>query len=125
MWFIATGYCHSTPDHDICILYLSNNICQRAIYNCITNAPKPKENQPNSGSQWLYVNLCMHSHLNDTVVPCMNSEALLLISEEKSLIYGKIYCLLPLLLKLEGLHSGTKQYFIFHSFCRILQLSER
>lgn len=26
-------YCHSISDHDICILYLTNNICHLIIYN--------------------------------------------------------------------------------------------
>lgn len=58
------------------------------------------------------------------MIQCMNPDALLLISEEKNLHDGKIYCLLPLVLKLEGLHGGIKQYFIFHTFCRILQLRQ-
>lgn len=36
---------HSISNHDICILYLSNNKCQWASCNWITHVSKPKENQ--------------------------------------------------------------------------------
>lgn len=142
VWFIVTGSVILTL-HKICVYFHSVDIVTEhqtmifAFYICQTtyvSEPSIIELQMRQSlkktSQIVEANGFMEisaytTHFNGTVVPCMNSEALLLISEENNLVYGKIYCLLPLLLKLEGLHSGIKQYFIIHSFCRILQLSER
>lgn len=48
------------------------------------------QRQQNRGSQCFYVNLCMRSHLSHAVVPRINSEALLLISEQTNVVYSKI-----------------------------------